>query len=97
MSQELEKVEKVIERSSVWKDVSEFLNNHIDFTDKISISVKDVLIIITVIFVTTVFLRIIQRIITRKLPEDDKAKISVVYGYFRWLIYLLILLIILFP
>lgn len=93
MSQELEKVEKVIERSSVWKDVSEFLNNHIDFTDTISISVKDVLIIITVIFVTTVFLRIIQRIITRKLPEDDKAKISVVYGYFRWLIYLLILLI----
>ncbi|CAH8281624.1 mechanosensitive ion channel-like protein [Mariniflexile fucanivorans] len=93
MVQELNKIEKVVESSSVWKDVLTFLNQHVDFTKDISISVKDVLIIITVIFVTTLVLRFVLKIITRKLPEDDKGKFNVVFGYFRWLVYLLILLI----
>ena len=93
MVQELNKIEKVVESSSVWKDVLTFLNQHVDFTKDISISVKDVLIIITVIFVTTLVLRFVLKIITRKLPEDDKGKFNVVYRYFRWLIYILILLI----
>jgi small-conductance mechanosensitive channel len=93
MYQNLEKVEKAVEKSSIWKDIKIVLNQHYDFTDKISISVKDVLIIITVIFITTLILRFVLRIITRKLPEDDKGKFNVVFGYFRWLVYLLILLI----
>jgi len=92
MNQELEKVEKVVERSSLWKDVNAFLNNHIDLTDKINISVKDVIIIISVIFITTLILRLVLKILTRKLPDDDKGKFNVVFGYFRWLVYLLIFL-----
>jgi len=92
MNQNLEKVEKVVERSSLWKDVNAFLNNHIDLTDKINISVKDVIIIISVIFITTLILRLVLKILTRKLPDDDKGKFNVVFGYFRWLVYLLIFL-----
>ncbi|MEN3324865.1 mechanosensitive ion channel domain-containing protein [Mariniflexile soesokkakense] len=92
MNQELEKIEKAVEKSSFWNEIKAFLNQHYDFSDKISISVKDVLIIITVIFVTTLVLRFVLKVITRKLPEDDKGKFNVVFGYFRWLIYLLILL-----
>lgn len=92
MTQDLEKIEKAVEKSSIWDGIKNFLNQHYDFTDKISISVKDVLIIITVIFITTLILRFVLKIITRKLPEDDKGKFNVVYGYFRWLVYLLILL-----
>ncbi|WP_372753213.1 mechanosensitive ion channel family protein [Mariniflexile sp.] len=92
MTQEIDKIEKAVSKSSIWNDLKAFLNNHIDFTDKISISVKDVLIIITVIFITTIILRVILRLITQKLPDDDKGKFNVVFGYFRWLVYLLILL-----
>ncbi|MFG6687144.1 mechanosensitive ion channel family protein [Mariniflexile sp. HNIBRBA6329] len=92
MIQELEKIEKTVEKSSIWEGVKNFLNQHYDFTDRISISVKDVLIIITVIFITTLILRFVLKIITRKLPDDDKGKFNVVFGYFRWLVYLLILL-----
>ncbi|MBP0903940.1 mechanosensitive ion channel family protein [Mariniflexile gromovii] len=92
MIQELEKIEKSVEKSSIWEGIKNFLNQHFDFTDKISISVKDVLIIITVIFITTLILRFVLKIITRKLPDDDKGKFNVVFGYFRWLVYLLILL-----
>ncbi len=93
MLQEIKKIEKTIEKSSFWEKIKLVLNEHIDFSKDISVSVKDVIIIITVIFITTLILRLFLRIITRRLPEDDKAKFKVVFGYFRWLIYLVIFLI----
>lgn len=93
MNQELEKIEEVVKESSMWSKIRFFLNQHFDFSDNISISVKDVLVVITAIFITTLILRFILRLITHKLPEDDKGKFNVVFGYFRWLVYLLILLI----
>lgn len=93
MSQELQNIQDSIKESSFWQDVKTFLDQHYDFTKDISISVRDVIVIITVVFITTIILRILFKIITRKLNEDDKGKFKVVYGYFRWLIYLIILLI----
>ncbi|AXP81872.1 Mechanosensitive channel MscK precursor [Mariniflexile rhizosphaerae] len=93
MTQEFKMIAAAVAKSSFWNDIKAFLNKHFDFSESISISVKDILIIITVIFITTFVLRIVLRIITRKLPEDDKGKFNVVFGYFRWLIYLLILLV----
>ena len=93
MVQELKKIEEKIAETSLWHKFKAFLNAHYDFSNDISISVKDVLIIITAVFVTTIILRVLLRIITRNFPEDDKGKFNVVYGYFRWLVYLLILLI----
>lgn len=93
MSQELNKIEEVIADSSVWEKLKYFINLHIDFTDKISISILDLLVVTTVIFVTTIILRIVLRLITRNLPKADKKKFNVVFGYFRWLVYLIILLI----
>ncbi len=93
MNQELKKIENTIKKSSLWEDIQTFLNQHVNFTKEISISVKDVLVVITVIFITTLVLRLVLRVLTRKLPEDDKGKFNVVYGYFRWLVYLFILLI----
>lgn len=93
MNQQLENIEKTIEKSSFWQDVRAILNQHMDFGKDISISVKDILIIISVIFITTLILRLILKLITKQLPIDDKAKFNVVFSYFRWLIYLIILLI----
>lgn len=93
MIQGLRKVEEQIEESSTWGKISEFLNKHVDFGDKISISILDILIVITAIVVTTIVLKIVFRILTRNLPREDKGKFNVVYGYFRWLIYVIIFLI----
>ncbi len=90
MSIQLE--DKIVE-SSAWQGFKDFLNLHIDFTEKISISILDLLVVITVIFLTTLVLRLLFKAFTRNLPNDDKAKFSVVFGYFRWLIYIVILLI----
>lgn len=93
MIQTLEKIEETIIESTIWENISAFFNQHYDFSKEISISVKDVLILITVIFITTLLLRAVLKLITRKLPDDDKSKFNVVFGYFRWLIYIIIFLV----
>ncbi|MDU8886079.1 mechanosensitive ion channel [Yeosuana sp. MJ-SS3] len=91
--EELKKIEETIVESSFWEKTKEILNTHYDFSSDISISVKEVLIAITVIFITSLILRFIYKLITRRLPEDDKTKFNVVYSYFKWFVYLVILLI----
>ena len=93
MIQNLERIEKTISENSVWQKIYNFLHLHVDFNDHISISTLDVLIVVIAIFITKLFLKIILKIITRKLPLNDKTKFNVVYGYFRWLIYIVIFLI----
>ncbi len=93
MNQEFKKIEETITESSVWEKIREFLGRHFDFSEGISISVQDIIVIITVIFLTSLFLRLIFRLVTRKLPKDDKSKFNVVFGYFRWLIFVIIFLI----
>jgi len=83
-------MEKLISEDSIWQKIMSFLNRHVDFNDHISISILDVLIVSIAIFITTIFLKIILKIITRNLPLEDKNKFNVIYGYFRWLIYLVI-------
>ncbi|WP_179020445.1 mechanosensitive ion channel family protein [Winogradskyella forsetii] len=93
MAQDIEHIEEKITESSIWINVKEFLGMHLDIGKDISISIFDILVVITVIFITTILLRLALRLITRKLPPDDKGKFSVVYGYFRWLVYIIILLV----
>ena len=89
----VDKIEKGVEQVSESIANSPFWEKHYDFTDKISISVLDVIIIISAVFLTTLLLRLAFKIITRKLPEHDKSKFKVVFGYFRWVVYLIILFI----
>lgn len=93
VEEKIEEIEDAIVDSSIWEKLNEFLSLHVDFTSEISVSIKDLLVISFVIFMTTIVLRILFRVLTRRLPENDKGKFSVVYGYFRWLIYVIILLI----
>lgn len=93
MIQDLGDVKDKIKESSVGENVGEFLNQHIDFSQGISVSLFDLLVLATVIFVTTILLRLSLRLLTRNLPVQDKKKFKVVFGYFRWLVYVIIFLI----
>lgn len=93
MTQQLNDIGDKITESSAWEKIKSFFNQHLDLTDEISVSIFDLFILATVIFVTTLLLRLVLRLLTRKLPQQDKKKFSVVFGYFRWLIYIIIFLI----
>ncbi|MEH1006814.1 MULTISPECIES: mechanosensitive ion channel family protein [unclassified Winogradskyella] len=93
MVQDLEHIEDTITNSSFWEATKNFLGLHMNIGNDISISILDVLVIITAIFITTIVLRIVLKIMIRKIPEENKGKFGVVYGYFRWLVYIIIFLI----
>jgi len=72
---------------------SKFLNYSISITDNIHISVKSILIVIAVLLLTTIILRSIRKLATRKLPEEDKLKFTSVFSFARYFIYLVVVLI----
>ena len=75
------------------EELKEFLNLSFEFSDNLVISIKDVLILAIVLTIAAAILRLIRKFITRNMPLDDKRKFKVVFGYARWLIYLIIMLI----
>jgi small-conductance mechanosensitive channel len=99
--QVIDKLEDTIQNSSFWEQFMEFLNFNI-YTYTISdgsgietgmLKVKSVLLIIIILIATTYFLRFARNILTRKLPNEDKAKFITVFSFARWLIYLVVLLV----
>jgi len=70
----------------------DFLNYEFPLGDKIHISVKVILILIVALFIASFVLKTLRKLITRKLPQDDKVKFISVFGYLKWLIYVIIFL-----
>ena len=62
-------------------------------TDKLTISIMDVLILVAVLVIASLFMTMIRKLLTRKLPYNDKKKFKVVFSYARWFLYVLIMLI----
>ncbi len=73
--------------------LSQFLNYTFHLTDNISIRVSGILLVLVVIFITSMLLNLIRRVLTRKLPGEDKVKFKILFNYGKWIIYLIILLI----
>jgi len=73
-------------------EINEILNKPIDFSDHISITVKGLLVVLLALVITSIILRLIRKLLTRKLPEHDKVKFISLFSYGRWFIYLIIFL-----
>ncbi|GAA3552983.1 mechanosensitive ion channel family protein [Snuella lapsa] len=102
MNQGLEKIEETIKESSIWEKIVNFLEFPIiDYTygtgndaSEIIFRVRHALTIIILLIVTTYILRWIKRVVTRKMPSEDKAKFNTVFSFSRWLIYVVVILIV---
>ncbi len=75
----------------------EKINNFLDYTfifsNKIQLNVKALLFVIVALILASLGLRLIRKLVSRKLPQEDKIKFVSIFSYLRWLIYLIILLI----
>jgi small-conductance mechanosensitive channel len=95
----VEKVNEIIKKSSLWEKFVELLNyNLYQFTDAQGqvtdvIKVKYVLLVVAILFLTTFVLRLIRKILTRNMPEQDKAKFVTVFSFAKWFIYAVVFLI----
>lgn len=71
----------------------DFLRKEYHITENISLSMMDLIIMIVVLILATIIMKIILKFLSRNLPYDDKRKFSVVFGYARWFVYVIIVLI----
>lgn len=102
MSQDLEKIEEVITESSIWEKIVQFLEfKLIDFTagtgedeHDIVLKVKYIILVAIVIIFTTYLLKWIKKLVTRKMPNEDKVKFNTVFSFARWIIYIIVMLIV---
>ncbi|NRA93480.1 MAG: mechanosensitive ion channel [Psychroserpens sp.] len=75
------------------KEILKALNKSYHITENISVSIMDMIILTLVLVFTTIILRVLRSIITRKLPLDDKKKFKAVFSYVKWFAYVIIMLI----
>ena len=77
------------------KALKELLNYTFYLTETVSFSVKTILFTIVIILLANIFLKLLKRVVTRKLPQEDKYKFTTVFTYLKYFTFLIILLVIL--
>ena len=73
--------------------LNDFLNYDIKLGDTVHITVKTLLIVLAVLILTSILLRAVRKIVTRKMPEEDKQKFISVFSFTKYFIYLGVVLI----
>ena len=65
----------------------EFLNYEFTFSKDIHITLKAILLVIVALLLTSLILKLLRKLITKKLPDDDKVKFISLFSYSKWFIY----------
>jgi small-conductance mechanosensitive channel len=86
-----ETLEKV--KDTILEETTSILDYKFIFSEEISITVKGLLFVVIALVVTSFVLKLFRRFITRKMPINDKQKFVTVFGYIRWIVFLIIFLI----
>ena len=73
--------------------IKTFLSYSFSFGDDVHISVQTIIVVILALILASYLLRFSMKLITRKLPKNDKEKFVSVFGYLRWLAYIIIFLV----
>jgi len=91
-----DQVKEVIQED-VWGNIKKFLDYEIFHfgpdEHPIILTVGLLLFVIFILVVTTIFLRLIRKIVTRKLRQEDKLKFESVFSFSKYFIYVIVVLI----
>lgn len=79
----------------IFKLVEDFLSFQIIDTETVHISIGTFLAIILTLFLVTVLLRFIRKLVTKKLPEEDKNKFESIFGFLKYLFYIIVVTVVL--
>ncbi|MBC8768002.1 mechanosensitive ion channel [Arenibacter sp. BSSL-BM3] len=83
------------EIKNIVKSLNDFLAYKIWDGDKVVITAGTFLTIIISIIVVTYALKLVHRLVTSKLPEEDKNKFISIFGFLRYLFYIMVVLVVL--
>ncbi len=72
--------------------LNEILEYSFTFGNDVHITVKALLIVIVTLFIASYVIKLLKKLITRKLPTEDKLKFTSLFSYIKWFVYVIILL-----
>ena len=73
--------------------LKEFLSYSINITDDIHMDVKTMLFVILVFFLTSLFLKLLKKIVNRKLDEENKGKFKAVFSFTKYFVYSIVFIV----
>jgi len=74
----------------MFKQLLQILNFKLINTKTIDFTVANLLLLIFLLFVTTIVLKFVRKIVTSKLPFEDKNKFISVFQFIKYLVYVLV-------
>lgn len=80
---------------AIFQSIRDFLGWKIYDSETIHITISTFLTIIVAIILVTYLLRFINKLVSRKLPEEDKNKFESIFGFVKYLFYILVVVTIL--
>ena len=73
----------------IFTAVKDFLGTSLYDSTTVHISLGTLLLILTAIIVVSFLLKLVRRIVNSKLPEEDKNKFNSIFGFLKYLFYIL--------
>lgn len=83
------------ELNGILTAIRDVLSYKIYDSDTTHISISTLLIIIVALIAITYILKLVRRLVTAKLPEEDKNKFESIFGFLKYLFYILVVVTIL--
>ncbi len=72
--------------------IAEFLNKSIYDSGEIHITVQTILVLVITLLLTHLILRSVRRLVTKKLPADYKLRFKTVFGFLKYIIFLIVII-----
>ncbi|OMP30380.1 mechanosensitive ion channel family protein [Mangrovimonas sp. DI 80] len=96
MQDPIDKIETIVTESSVWDTITSFLGKVIYANEDSSIKITIGLILLVFIIygITSVVLTFLKKLVSKRMPEENRVKFDTVFSFSRWLIYLIVLLVV---
>ncbi len=82
----------MIKFKEVWSEFKEFLSFKVLPSDTIDISIGTILTVIIVIIIVTLLMKFVYKVVTSNLPEEDKNKFVSIFGFFKYILYIFVVL-----
>ncbi|MDN3666462.1 mechanosensitive ion channel family protein [Algibacter miyuki] len=95
----LEHIEETIENSSLWEQIVTFLNYKvITLTDTDGyetgvLTVRFILIVISILVITTFVLRLVNKLLLRRIPKENHSEFFTIFSFAKWFVYVVVLLV----
>lgn len=74
------------------KEINKVLNYTFEYNNHIGISIKTVILTISIILFASYLLKLLKKLVILKLERNDKNKFDTVFSFGKWLLYIVIFL-----